>query len=141
MRLSCYIHRNPLRAGIVDRLVDFTWSSYKVYAYGEKAPSWLKTKPILSYFRGTEKNKAYRIKVQQYAKENAQRISKQKKEDRDLLVYLVRKNCVLTNEEIGHLFGMSYSAISHIISSMKTMLQQNPDLQNKYKHLYSLCKI
>ena len=26
--LSCYIHRNPLRAGIVRRLVDYPWSSY-----------------------------------------------------------------------------------------------------------------
>ncbi len=37
MRLSCYIHRNPLRAGIVKRLADYRWNSYKVYAYGNKA--------------------------------------------------------------------------------------------------------
>ena len=35
MLLSCYIHRNPLRAGIVRRLVDYPWSSYPVYAYGK----------------------------------------------------------------------------------------------------------
>jgi REP element-mobilizing transposase RayT len=29
MRLSCYIHRNPLRAGIVKRLADYRWSSYR----------------------------------------------------------------------------------------------------------------
>ena len=29
--LSCYIHRNPLRAGIVRRLVDYPWSSYPMY--------------------------------------------------------------------------------------------------------------
>jgi len=50
MRLSCYIHRNPLRAGIVARLVDYPWSSYKAYAYGEKAPELLVTKPILYQF-------------------------------------------------------------------------------------------
>jgi REP element-mobilizing transposase RayT len=27
-QLSCYIHRNPLRAGIVSRLIDYKWSSY-----------------------------------------------------------------------------------------------------------------
>ncbi|MGM0454081.1 MAG: transposase [Thermodesulfobacteriota bacterium] len=32
--LSCYIHRNPLRAGIVSRLIDYPWSSYPVYAAG-----------------------------------------------------------------------------------------------------------
>lgn len=69
MRLSCYIHRNPLRASIVERLADYRWSSYKAYAYGDKAPKWLITKPIFSQFRGKEKNKAYREKVQRYAKE------------------------------------------------------------------------
>jgi len=34
LRLSCYIHRNPLRAGIVARLAEYPWSSYKAYAYG-----------------------------------------------------------------------------------------------------------
>ena len=50
MRLSCYIHRNPLRAGIIGRLVEYPWSSYKAYAYGDKAPEWLMTKPILAQF-------------------------------------------------------------------------------------------
>ena len=31
------------------------------------------------------------------------------KGDRDLLVYLVWKTCTLSNEEIGRLFGMTYS--------------------------------
>ena len=38
LQLSYYIHRNPLRAGIVRRLADYRWSSYKVYAYGRKTP-------------------------------------------------------------------------------------------------------
>jgi len=37
MRFSCYIHHNPLRGGIIARLPEYPWSSYKVYAYGEKA--------------------------------------------------------------------------------------------------------
>jgi len=69
MRLSCYIHRNPLRAGIVKRLADYRWSSYKAYAYGDKAPEWLITKQIFSQFKGMDKYKAYREKVQRYAKE------------------------------------------------------------------------
>ncbi|MDY6973082.1 MAG: transposase [Thermodesulfobacteriota bacterium] len=69
MRLSCYIHRNPLRAGIVERLADYRWSSYKAYAYSDKAPEWLKTKPIFSQFKVKDKTKAYREKVQRYAKE------------------------------------------------------------------------
>ena len=69
MRLSCYIHRNPLRAGIVKRLADYRWSSYKAYANGDKAPEWLITKQIFSQFKGMDKYKAYREKVQRYAKE------------------------------------------------------------------------
>jgi REP element-mobilizing transposase RayT len=35
LQLSYYIHRNPLRAGIVKRLASHRWSSYPVYAYGK----------------------------------------------------------------------------------------------------------
>lgn len=66
-RLSCYIHRNPLRAGIVERLADYPWSSYLHYAYRKKPPVWLSTKAILSQLSGEDRHKAYRIKVQQYA--------------------------------------------------------------------------
>ncbi|MFP4088359.1 MAG: hypothetical protein ACLFUL_16395, partial [Desulfobacteraceae bacterium] len=64
---SCYIHRNPLRAGMVERLIDYPWSSYPVYAYGRKGPEWLKTDLILRYFSGENPRKAYRDKVQAYA--------------------------------------------------------------------------
>ena len=30
MQLSYYIHRNPLRAGIVSRLIDYKWSGYQI---------------------------------------------------------------------------------------------------------------
>ena len=69
LRLSYYIHRNPLRAGIVHRLIDYQWSSYPFYAYGKKPPQWLNIDPILSQFRVKDKNKAYREEVQRYAKE------------------------------------------------------------------------
>ena len=69
LRLSCYIHRNPVRAGIVDRLGDYPWSSYRFYAYKKKPPDWLKTDPILNQLSGEDRTKAYRIKVQQYSDE------------------------------------------------------------------------
>ena len=69
MLLSCYIHRNPLRAGIVRRLVDYPWSSYPRYAYGKKSPEWLRTAPILSHFDTKDKNKAYKEMVQRYSRE------------------------------------------------------------------------
>ncbi len=69
MQLSCYIHRNPLRAGIVSRLTDYKWSSYPIYAYAKKSPGWLSTRVIWSYFKSSNKHKQYREKVQKYAQE------------------------------------------------------------------------
>lgn len=69
MRLSCYIHRNPLRAGIVKRLIDFPWSSYSAYAYGKAHPKCLNMDVILSQFKTKERHRLYREKVQRYSKE------------------------------------------------------------------------
>ena len=70
LQLSYYIHRNPLRAGIVQRLIDYPWSSYPVYAYDRRCPDWLQIDLLLSQFgpENTRRN-AYREKVQQYADE------------------------------------------------------------------------
>ena len=72
---------------------------------------------------------------------HSKRISSSKKDDRDLLVYLIWKTCMLPNKETGPLFGITYSAVSHILSSMRTGMQKEPDLRAKYKYLYSLCKM
>ena len=48
-----------------------------------------------------------------------------------MLVYLVWKTCILTNEETGRLFGMTYSAIIHILSSMRTGMKKDSDLRVK----------
>jgi REP element-mobilizing transposase RayT len=69
MHLSCYIHRNPLRAGIVKRLADYRWSSYLAYGYGKSKPDWLSTKLILSQFAHEDAHRQYRKKVQKYSKE------------------------------------------------------------------------
>jgi len=69
MQLSCYIHRNPLRAKMVKRLVDYKWSSYPAYAYGKSHPKWLNLDIILSQFNSKDHHKYYREKVQRYAKE------------------------------------------------------------------------
>jgi putative transposase len=51
VELSCYIHRNPLRGGMVKRLRDQKWSSYPAYSYRRKAFGWLKTDLILSQIK------------------------------------------------------------------------------------------
>ncbi len=71
LRLSCYIHRNPLRAGTVTRLADYPWSSYRYYAYRKSPPAWLKTGMILDQLAAANPQAAYRRKVRQYSEEKA----------------------------------------------------------------------
>lgn len=69
IQLSCYIHRNPVRAGLVKRLADYPWSSYLAYCYGKPAPKWLSTDLILSRFQKGLERRQYRAKVQKYSNE------------------------------------------------------------------------
>jgi hypothetical protein len=58
-----------LRAGLVNNLIDYPWSSYPVYAYNKGRPEWLDTALILSQFNGKNKRQGYRQRVQQYSDE------------------------------------------------------------------------
>jgi REP element-mobilizing transposase RayT len=71
LHLSCYIHRNPIRAGIISRLADYPWSSYLSYGYARKTPKWLDTSLILNLMTNsrTDPHLEYREKVQQYSDE------------------------------------------------------------------------
>jgi REP element-mobilizing transposase RayT len=72
LQLSYYIHRNPVRAGMVTRLSDYPWSSYLAYAYGKERPEWLNTEVILSQMGNTpDRNRAYRENMKKYAKEES----------------------------------------------------------------------
>jgi len=69
--LSCYIHRNPLRAGIVKRLADYKWSSYPFYAYQTEPPGWVDVDPILAHFgKDKDRHLAYRKCAQTYSDED-----------------------------------------------------------------------
>ncbi len=48
--LSRYIHLNPIRAKMVDKLQDYRWSSYLDYIGNRKPPAWLERDFILGYF-------------------------------------------------------------------------------------------
>ncbi|HUU40191.1 MAG TPA: transposase [Desulfatiglandales bacterium] len=208
LELSCYIHRNPLRAGIAKRLVDYPWSSYPVYAYGRKGPDWLKTDLIRSFFSDEDYHKAYREKVQRYAGEEnrlwedfrhgvimgtqqfvdrvksryvserphreipqqrglvgridatmllnkasqllkcdvewfreAGRLYGKDKENRDLLVYLLWERGAFTNGEIGDFFGVTYTAVSHIVKKVKGQFKTDRDYRQKYDLVYSQIKM
>ena len=71
MQLSYYIHNNPLRAGIVKRLIDYRWSSYPAYAYNRRHPNWLDKDLILSQIHGENKHRQYRENSQKYSDEHS----------------------------------------------------------------------
>ena len=48
--VSRYIHLNPIRAGVVEKPLDYSWSSYRCFAGEQKAPGWLKTRQVLEQF-------------------------------------------------------------------------------------------
>ena len=49
-RLLLYIHRNPLRAGLVEKLADYPWSSYRALAYGRGGPEWFDRRLVYEQF-------------------------------------------------------------------------------------------
>jgi len=53
--LCLYVHGNPLRAGIVQRLLDYKWSSYRTYANKKYQLSWLTTDLVLGMYGGSRK--------------------------------------------------------------------------------------
>lgn len=48
--LSRYIHLNPVRAGMVERVEEYKWSSLQDYIGVRKPPEWLQRDFILGYF-------------------------------------------------------------------------------------------
>lgn len=72
LQLSYYIHRNPLRAGMVKRLSDYKWSSYHYYAYKKNRSELIETDLILSVISTKDRNKTYREEVQRYSDEKNQ---------------------------------------------------------------------
>jgi putative transposase len=208
LQLSCYIHRNPLRAGLVERLVDYPWSSYRAYAYGQKPVDWLRTGLILKQLKVVNPHKAYREKVQGYAREEnrpwedlrhglilgsrkfvdsmrarflpqepaagvpqqlrlardkdirgilknaadqlgcdltrlsaTRRVSGAEKDKRDLLIYWVWQAGRFTNAQIGNLFGLTYSAVSHNVTEIKKKMRTDKGLRPLIRRLNSQFKL
>jgi REP element-mobilizing transposase RayT len=55
MAMCHYIHGNPLRAGLVRRLWDYRWSSYRTYVDRRYQAQWLTTELVLGIYGGSRK--------------------------------------------------------------------------------------
>jgi predicted transcriptional regulator len=67
----------------------------------------------------------------------AGRLRGAQKDNRDLLVYFLWRSGRLTNAQIGQLLGLSYSAVSHAVKTLKARLQDNRKLKRKFEQLNS----
>jgi len=50
LELSRYIHLNPVRAAMVESVIEYPWSSYRAFVGKEATPEWLETDYIHGYF-------------------------------------------------------------------------------------------
>jgi hypothetical protein len=69
------------------------------------------------------------------------RISKADKDNRDLLVLSVWKSGMMTNDEIGSIFGLTYSSVSHIVKTMRIRMKEDHNLKERFSQIYSQFKI
>jgi len=68
------------------------------------------------------------------------RVSPSRSLDRDLLLYLIRQMGVLTDPQLGGMFGLGYSAVSRRAGVFKAKFQENRALQRKFDQLKSIIK-
>jgi putative transposase len=71
----------------------------------------------------------------------AGRLSGSEKDTRDLLLYYIWRAGQLTNAQIGEQFGLSYSAVSHAVKSIKAKLHDDQELRASLNKLDSQFKL
>jgi putative transposase len=54
-----YIHRNPVKTGLVSDTDRYRWSSHRGYLSKSERPVWLNTQPVLSRFRGVKEYREF----------------------------------------------------------------------------------
>ena len=72
---------------------------------------------------------------------NARRLSGPEKDTRDLLLYYIWRTGRMTNAQIGMEVGLSYSAVSHAVKSIKAKLKSDQRLRASFNKLNSQFKL
>lgn len=81
LELSRYIHCNPLKARIVQKLEDYPWSSYSAYIGQVDKPTWLTTNFILEAISKVDPIEAYKAFVAEGASQEIECFYSKKKVD------------------------------------------------------------
>ena len=61
LRLSRYIHLNPVKGNLVNRAEDYQWSSCAAYLGEVESPDWLQTQQVLSQFGNKLQQQKYKL--------------------------------------------------------------------------------
>jgi REP element-mobilizing transposase RayT len=72
---------------------------------------------------------------------NSGKVSGQDVLDRDLLIFVVWQLGQQTNQQIGDLLGLTYSAVSRRISIFKNKIRRDNQIRKKLEHVKSMIKI
>jgi hypothetical protein len=64
-------------------------------------------------------------------------VSGAEKAKRDLLIYWVWKAGILTNVQVGNLFSLTYSAISHSVKEAKKKLRSDKEARVEFASINS----
>lgn len=67
-RLILYIHRNPLRAKMVKKIHEYSWSSYRKLGGYSSCPDWLRSENVLKRYDG--KSALFRKAIIEYKEES-----------------------------------------------------------------------
>jgi len=65
LRLSRYIHLNPVAAKIVHKAENFKWSSYRYYITKDKSRRWIFQNDTLAYFGKHQQRRKYQVFVEE----------------------------------------------------------------------------
>ncbi len=65
------------------------------------------------------------------------RLGGKEKDKRDLPVFFLWHGGVYNNREIGDMFGITYSAVCHIVKQVKAKVKTDQDFRNNYALLDS----
>lgn len=71
----------------------------------------------------------------------ARRVSETDKNSRNMMIYHLRENGGITNEQIGQLFGLTYSSISRRVRNFSERCKKDKGLKKNYDWLKSQIKV
>ena len=134
-RVLRYIHQNPLKAGIVNHVKDYQWSSYRQYINKYNGfNSFIDAELIQSYFRDFEAFKSYNIEKNddEFLGYNPTRKYNDEKLRRDILdkyeidkiVNLPPKERNLIIKNIYHEFGVTIVQLSRVMGVGRGIVQR-----------------